>query len=324
VEDGLSKRARVGLNVRRGRASRALELIAHAESAGVASAWMTMGALGSDTLTLYAAAAVQTESIKLGTSIIPAFTREPFAVATQALVLDDLAPGRLLLGIGISHGPTMGGIYGVPFDRPLSRLREYLQVLRPILHEGEVEFRGEFYSVRGRLPGAPGTPVLISALGPKSFETAGELTDGAISWVTPLDYMYATALPAMERGAEKAGRERPDLVAHISVAFADNRAEAYQAARKELGIYTQMPFYQQMFAGAGYPLDSDNAYSDALLDQLVLIGDEDSVGERLQQLLGSGPEGAPRPGFDQLLVMPVPVTDRAEEEQRLIELLGRL
>ena len=316
MEDGLSKRERVGLNVRRGRASRAVELIAHAEKAGVSTAWMTMGAMGSDTLTLYAAAAVQTDSINLGTSIIPAFTREPFAVATQVLVLDDLAPGRLQLGIGISHGPTMGGIYGVPFDRPLSRLREYLQVLRPILHEGEVEFRGEFYSVRGRLPGAPGTPVLISALGPKSFETAGELTDGAISWVTPLDYMYETALPAMERGASKAGRERPDLVAHISVAFSDSREEAYAASRKELGIYSQMPFYQQMFAGAGYPLGSNNEFSDDLLDQLVFVGDEDSVGARLNQLLDSG--------FEQLLVMPIPVSDRTGEEQRLIELLGRL
>ena len=316
MEDGLSRRERVGFNVRRGRAGRAIELIAQAEAAGVSTAWMTMGAMGSDTLTLYAAAAVQTDAIKLGTSIIPAFTREPFAVATQALVLDDLAPGRLLLGVGISHGPTMGGIYGVPFDRPLSRLREYLQVLRPILHEGEVEFRGEFYSVRGRLPGAPGTPVLISALGPKSFETAGELTDGAISWVTPLDYMHDVALPAMERGAEKAGRERPDLVAHISVAFAGSREEAYAAARKELGIYSQMPFYQQMFAGSGYPLGSNNEYSDELLDQLMLAGDEDSVGERLNQFLDSG--------FDHLLVMPIPVSDRAGEEQRLIELLGRL
>ncbi|MEZ4520765.1 MAG: LLM class flavin-dependent oxidoreductase [Thermomicrobiales bacterium] len=316
MEDGLSKRERVGLNVRRGRASRAAELIVHAEQSGVSTAWMTMGAMGSDTLTLYAAAAVETETIKLGTSIIPAFTREPFTIATQVLVLDDIAPGRLLLGVGISHGPTMGGIYGVPFDRPLSRLREYLQVLRPVLHDGEVEFRGEFYSVRGRLPGAPGTPVLISALGPKSFETAGELTDGAISWVTPIDYMHETALPAMERGAEKAGRERPDLVAHISIAFADTREEAFEASRKELALYSQMPFYQSMFATAGYPLGSNNEFSDELLDQLVLTGDEDSIGEQLDKLLDSG--------FDRVIAMPIPVSDRTGEEQRLIELLGRL
>ncbi len=316
MEDGLTRRERAGFNVRRGRAGRAVELIGQAEAAGVSTAWMTMGALGSDTLTLYAACAVQTETIKLGTSIIPAFSRHPFAIATQVLVLDDLAPGRLLLGIGTSHGPTMGGSYGVPFDRPLSRLREYLQVLRPVLHDGEVEFRGEFYSVKGRLPGAPGTPVMISALGPKSFETAGELTDGAISWVTPFDYLHNTALPAMERGAGEAGRDRPPLIAHISVAFAGSREEAFEAARKELAIYSRMPFYQSMFAEAGYPLGSGNEFSDELLEQLIIYGDEDSVGERLVEMLGTG--------FDQVLGMPIPVSDRTGEELRLLELLGKL
>jgi F420-dependent oxidoreductase-like protein len=316
MEDGLTHRERAGFNVRRGRAGRAIELIAQAEDAGVSSAWMTMGGIGSDTPTLYAAAAVKTESIKLGTSIIPAFSRHPFAIASQALVLDDLAPGRLIIGIGTSHGPTMAGAYGVPFDRPLARLREYLKVLRPLLHDGEVEFRGEYYSVKGRLPGAPGTPVMISALGPKSFETAGELSDGAISWVTPFDYLRETALPAMERGAEKSGQARPPLVAHLGVAFAASREAAHEAARKELAVYGRLPFYQNMFAGSGYPVDADNQLSAALLDQLVLSGDEDSVGERLTGLLDGG--------IDRLLVSPIPVSDREGEEQRLIELLGKL
>jgi F420-dependent oxidoreductase-like protein len=316
VENRLTRRERAGFNVRRGRAGRAAELIAQAETAGVSTAWMTMGALGSDTLTIYAATAVQTERIILGTSIVPAFSRHPFALATQALVLDDLAPGRLRLGIGTSHGPTMAGSYGVPFDRPLARLREYVQVLRPILHEGEVEFRGEFYSVKGRLPGAPKTPILISALGPRSFEVAGEVTDGAISWVTPFDYLRERARPAMERGATKAGREVPPLVAHVSVALAGSREEAHEAARKELAVYTTLPFYQNMFAESGYPLDSGNNFSSELLDQLLVVGDDDSVTGRLAGLLDSG--------LDELLVMPVPVSDRMGEEQRLLEILGRL
>lgn len=317
MEDGLTVRQRIGFNVRRGRASRAIELIASTEQAGVDTAWMTMGAFGSDTLTLYAAAMVQTERVRLGASIIPAFTRHPFAMATQALVLDDLGPGRLRLGIGTSHGPTMAGNYGVPFDRPLSRLREYLQILRPLLHEGEVEFSGEFYDVKGGIPGTPKTPVLISALGAKSFETAGELTDGAISWLTPLDYLRQTAKPALERGAERAGRDTsPPLIAHVSVALAPDMASAREGARREFAMYGRMPFYQRMFAQAGYPLGSDGEYSDALLDQLMLAGDEDTVGERLTTLLNDG--------FDEVLVMPVPVSDREAEEQRILQLIGSI
>ena len=311
-----STRARVGFNVRRGRARRAIELIQRAEDAGVETIWMTMGAVGADTPTMYAAAAVQTERITLGTSIVPAFTRHPLALASQALVLDDLASGRVRLGIGTSHGPTMAGSYGMAFDRPLTQLREYLQVLRTVLHTGEVEFRGDYYSAKGRLPGAPGTPVLISALSPRSFELAGELSDGAISWLGPLDYLAATARPGLERGAQRAGRDDvPPLVTHISVTMTDDRAASRAAAQKELGYYPQLPFYANMFAEAGYPI-SDGVYSDELLDQLVIFGDDDGIAEQLADLLEQG--------FDELLVMPVPVDDREGEEARLIDLIGRL
>lgn len=315
MENELTLRQRMGFNVRRGRATRAAELIVAAEQAGVDTAWMTMGAFGSDTLTLYAATAVQTERIRLGASIIPAFTRHPFAMAAQALVLDDIAPGRLRLGIGTSHGPMMAGNYGLDFDRPLSRLREYLQVLRPLLHEGEVEFTGDFYQVKGRIPGTPKTPVLISALGERSFETAGELTDGALSWLTPFDYLRQTARPALDRGAQRAGRDDvPPLIAHVSVALAPDAGSAREGARREFAMYARMPFYQQMFAKAGYPLGSDGEYSDDLLDQLLVAGDEDTVGERLTALLDGD--------FDEIIVMPVPVSDREEEEQRILKLIG--
>lgn len=312
----LSRRQRVGFNVRRGRASRAAELIQKAEAANVAGIWMTMGAQGADTPTLFAAVAAQTERIQLGTSIIPAFTRHPMTLASQALVLDDLAPGRLRLGIGTSHRPAMAGIYGLPFDHPLSRLREYLQVLRPLLQEGEVDFSGEFYTVKGRLPGATKTPVLISALRPNAFETAGALTDGAISWVTPFDYLLEVSRPALERGASEAGREAPPLVAHVSAALTGTRDAAYEAARRELAMYGRTTFYQRMFADAGYPVGSGGEFSDELLGQLVVYGDEDDVAGQLAGLLERG--------FDELLVMPVPVDDREGEEGRLLDLIGKL
>jgi alkanesulfonate monooxygenase SsuD/methylene tetrahydromethanopterin reductase-like flavin-dependent oxidoreductase (luciferase family) len=116
--NGPSYRDRVGFNVRRGRATRAIELIQNAEAAGVQAVWMTMSSTGSDTPTIYAAAAVQTESITLGSSIVPAFTRQPLTLASQALVLDDLASGRVRLGIGCSHAADMAGRLGLPFDRP--------------------------------------------------------------------------------------------------------------------------------------------------------------------------------------------------------------
>jgi F420-dependent oxidoreductase-like protein len=309
-----SMRERIGFNVRRGRAGRALDLIKQADAAGVGTVWMTMGATSSDTPTIFAAAAVQTEQVKFGTGIVPAFTRHPLALATQALVIDDLAPGRLKLGVGTSHRPTIEGTYHLPFSQPLAQLREYVQVLRSILHEGSVSFSGEHYAADARFPGQIHVPVMVSALRENAFEMAGELTDGAISWLCPPHFLKSVAMPAMARGAERAKRDVPPLVAHVSVALQTDRAAVRESARKELGMYAGAPFYQRMFADAGFPLGPDGAYSDDLLDHLIMIGDDDAIAEQLQALLEDG--------IDELLVMLIPGQDQLSEEQRLLQIIG--
>jgi alkanesulfonate monooxygenase SsuD/methylene tetrahydromethanopterin reductase-like flavin-dependent oxidoreductase (luciferase family) len=309
-------RERVGFNVRRGRAGRAIELIRQAEAAGVATVWMTQSAVGADTPTTYAAAAVQTERVKLGTGIVPAFTRHPLALAGQALVIDDLAPGRLRLGIGTSHGPNFARPYGFTLDRPLDRLREYLQVLRGMLHEGRAQLNGEFYQVDARWSATPKTEILVSALRENAWELAGELSDGGISWLTPIDFLLTVAKPAMQRGAERAGRETPPLIAHVSVAFGTDRDAIRTNTRQQLGYYTRLPFYTSMFAAAGYPLGPGGEYSDDLLDHLVIAGNDDTLAEQLRGLLGRG--------LDELLVMLIHGEDQASEEQRLLRIIGGL
>lgn len=316
MADGVSARERVGFNVRRGRAGRALELIGQADAAGVGTVWMTMGGTSSDTLSIYAAAATQTEHVKFGTGIVPAFPRHPLALASQALVLDDLAPGRLKLGIGTSHRPTIEGAHHLPFDRPLAQLREYVEVLRPLLHEGSISYQGDYYAADARLPGRLDIPVMVSALRENAFEMAGEITDGAISWLCPMHYLKTRAIPAMERGADQAGRKRPPLVAHISVSLQTDRAVVRESARQMLGMYAGAPFYQRMFAAAGFPLGPDGAYSDELLDHLILVGDDDAIGEQLQTLLDDG--------IDELLVMLIPGPDQSSEEQRLLRVIGQM
>jgi F420-dependent oxidoreductase-like protein len=307
---------RVGFVVRRERADQTIEGIRAVEAAGLGTAWTIMGGTGKDTLTLYAAAAMRTERVKLGTGIVPAFTRHPIGLAGQALTLHELAPGRLRLGIGTSHAPTMRDALHLPFDRPLERLREYLMVLRPALQTGKVEFAGEFYRVEATLAGtAPETPVLIAALRPNAFELAGRLSDGAISWLCPVPYLLGVAKPALERGAAAAGRAAPPLVAAIQVMPEADRATAREAARRFLGRYGQLPFYAAMFATAGYPV-ADGRLSDALIDAIVVSGDDDAIGEQLQGLLDRG--------LDELLIGLVPGTDPLAEEARLLSILGRV
>ncbi|GCE21717.1 LLM class flavin-dependent oxidoreductase [Dictyobacter kobayashii] len=145
-------RERVGLVLDGSNAAQAVRTIVEAEGVGVRQIWMTQMPLSPDTLTTMAAAATQTNAIRLGTSIIPTYPRHPLTMAMQALAINDLAPGRLRLGIGPSHRPIIEGMYGIQMVKPLEHLREYVEILRGALWQGRVEHHGNFFNVNTTLP----------------------------------------------------------------------------------------------------------------------------------------------------------------------------
>ncbi len=296
--------------------TQAVDLIGRADRAGVGTVWTVMGAVGLDTLTLFAAAAERTDRITFGTAIVPAFTRHPLGLVTQVVALEGLAPGRLRLGIGTAHARTMVDVFHLDFARPLARLREYVEILRPTLQRGEAHVHGEYYQADVVIPNAPGTPVLVSALRAPAYELAGELTDGAISWLCPPAYLHRVALPALAAGAAEAGRERPPLVAHVPVALSADRAAVYAAAKEQLAGYASAPFYARMFADAGHPLEADGRIADGLLDALLVHGAPDEIARGLRQRLAGG--------LDEIMVSLLPMANRALEEDALLELLAEL
>jgi F420-dependent oxidoreductase-like protein len=309
----------VGFALRRPSPAAAIDMIVELASAGIETAWSTSGGVGGDTLTLFGAAAPRTSRILLGTSIVPTYPRHPTVLAAQALIVEGLAPGRLRLGIGPSHRPTMVDSYGLDMGRPLAHLREYLTVLRELLWDGRADFDGAYLRVHASLPSEappPRTPLPISALRVGAFRLAGEIADGGISWMSPVPYLIEQARPAMVAGAEAAGRARPPLIGHVPVAMHTDRNAVRAAARAQLSTYGQLPFYAGMFADAGYPVASDGTMSDALFDELVVSGDPDAIAQRLSAIQAAG--------VDEILVTHVPIDDRAGEEAALVGLLGRL
>lgn len=309
-------RERVGLSVSGINAAEAVSTIVAAEAAGVRQTWMIQTPPSPDTLTIFAAAAVQTTSVRLGTAIVPTYPRHPLTLVQQALAFGDLAPGRLRLGIGPSHQPTIEGTYGIPMTAPLEHLREYVEVLRAALWDGKVDHHGRFFKIKATLPRTPCTPILISALRTGAFQLAGEIADGAISWMCPVQYLLEKALPALQKGAARSGRSVPPMIAHIPVALGKDRQEVLAASRKQIGRYARLPFYANMFADAGFPVDPDGTMSDDLVDNLVVSGDEAAITSRITELLAGG--------LDELLVMPILVTDPADELKRLMGVIGRL
>ncbi len=296
----------IGVHLRRADSASTLAFARKADAAGIGTGWLTLGGPAFYSLTLFGAAATTTDQMALGTSIVPAFIQYPVKLATQARTIEELAPGRLRLGIGTSHGPSMGTL-GIPLDRPLDRLREYLRVIRPLLHEGSVEFSGDFYDVKLSAPNALGTPVLISALRENAWRLAGELSDGGISWVSPLDYLVDRMKPVMVAGAEAAGRDVPPLIAHVSIAPGVSREEARALGRAQLAVYPHLPFYRAMFADSGWPLaDGDTDWPTDLLDHLVISGSDDEITATLRHWLDRG--------VDELLVSPL-LPDGAGDRQ---------
>jgi F420-dependent oxidoreductase-like protein len=307
---------RIGLVVNTFRAKEAIQAIIEAERAGVRQLWTMQGPTTIDALTVLTVAATQTSTIRLGTSILPTYPRHPLTVVAQVSAFNELAPGRLRLGIGASHRPTIEGIYGIEMTAPLAHTREYVSVLRAALWTGKVDVHGHFYRVTASQPGTARVPILTSALGKGAFGMAGELADGALSWNCPVPYLLQAARPALEKGARQAGRAAPPLVAHIPVAFATDRQAVLAAAHKRLGTYGRLPFYRHMFAEAGYPVSEDGTLSDALIDSLVVSGDEQTIVTRLRDLLSSG--------LDELLLQPIPVNNEARERAHLAHLIGQL
>ena len=157
-----------------------------------------------------------------------------------------LAPGQFRLGVGPSHRPTIEAM-GINFNAPLGHLKESLQIL--------IEIMG-------------------LALRKGSFELCGAESNGAISWICPFDYLRDVALPAMQEGAKRAGRETPPLIAHAPVCVHDNADEVRTAVRAQV-MNPRLPFYQRMLVDAGYPEATEGTWSDGMIDGAVIWGDEE-------------------------------------------------
>ncbi|MGW7516501.1 LLM class flavin-dependent oxidoreductase [Streptomyces sp. NPDC054796] len=199
---------------------------------------------------LFAAAAGQTSSIRLGPSVTPVTLREPSLVAQALATLDELSNGR---AEGVLSSGNFGLLaqYGIDWARtkPLSRTKEALAVIRTLLDEGTITRDGEFYSYNGLFtfarPVQERLPLKLGAMrGPKSFEAAGELSDGCHHALSYTREAYDYAVHHIRAGAERAGKDwrALDIGAWVVFATGPDGARAKEAARSMVGIYaSSMP-----------------------------------------------------------------------------------
>jgi F420-dependent oxidoreductase-like protein len=263
------------------------ELAASTEAMGFAGMWLG-AAFGFDPIMALALAGNATSSIELGVAVVPTWPRHPLVMAQQAATASAACGGRFRLGIGPSHKPVMD-MYGIDFDRPISHLREYLDVLHALLHDGSVAHSGERYHVKAFLDvaDAPPPPVLLGVLREQMARLAGTHADGALCWLAPADYLREVVAPNLAKGAAEADRPTPPLIAELPCALTTDRDAVHEMAARDLGIYPHVPFYRAMFEAAGVALGS-RGWSDAMIDASVLYGDEDGLAVKVRALLDAG------------------------------------
>ena len=313
----MSQNTTIGVSVTAANAREAVDRIERLDDLGVGAAWLTSSGGGGEAMSVLAAAAATTDNIKLGTSIVQTWSRHPVTLVQQTQVIASLAPGRFRLGVGPSHQATMETMFGADFRAPIGHLREYLHILRSLLHTGAVEYEGRWYSANASISAPLDVPIMASALRPGAFRTCGELADGAISWVCPHFYLRDTAVPALRSGAESAGRPTPPLIAHAPVCVTEDLDAARDGVRARLGYFPSIPFYANMFAEAGFPGSPDSGWTNDMLDQVLIAGDEAAVAERVKTVMDWG--------ASELLATPIPCGDDPDAtEDRTLRLLAEL
>jgi F420-dependent oxidoreductase-like protein len=242
---------------------------------GFASFWLPQ-IFGMDALTALAVAGREVPGIELGTAVVPTYPRHPAMLAAQALTTQAIIGGRLALGIGLSHQVVIESMFGLSFDKPARHMREYLEILVPLVHSGSVSFAGETLTghVGLDVKGATPFPILVAALGTKMLELAGTVADGTVTWMTGPATIESHIVPTITVAAERAGRPAPRVGVGLPVCVTDDEAAARERAASLFEIYGTLPSYRAMLdrEGAGGPSD------------VALVGDEAAVSAQIERL----------------------------------------
>lgn len=236
----------------------ALQRVEAAERLGYESVYITHIS-GRDGPTALMAYAARSQRVRLGTGVMPIYSRTPVATAQSFATLDESSGGRAVIGLGVSHRVVVEGWYGQSIDKPVREMREYVAIVRAALAgedppQGE-RFRSNFHF--GGFTPRPEIPIYVAALSPAMLRLAGEIADGTMLWLCNPDYVRDVVLPCIAEGRERAGKPLDgfDVVAAVPSAVTSEPDEARARLRSELVTYFTLPFYRAMIERSGFEDD---------------------------------------------------------------------
>ena len=252
--------------------------MARAAELGYGTLWAGEGA-GRDPFAQLAAVADAAGSMALGTSIVNIYGRDAMASRMGAMTLHELTGGRFALGLGVSHVHLVEKLRGHAYEKPYTRMREYLSSYRRLPYRGPVLASGDGQSAE--------PPLLIAALGPRLLELAATETDGTLPF-----FVTAERIAWMREqldAAAPADRPRPVIATALAVVVEASPAVAREAGRAWMQPYGRAENYQRSLAAQGFePADWEPPYSDRLVDALVAWGTAEQVRARIADFHAAG------------------------------------
>jgi F420-dependent oxidoreductase-like protein len=236
-----------------------------------------------DSIALAGLVGAAVPGLGVGTAVVPINPRHPLTLAAAAQTAQAAAHGNFSLGLGLGHRDMEREAFGLSFDKPVRRLREYLTVLRSILNEGRAEFEGELLTanVKGWPVGVQGgsaVPLYVAAMGPLALAAAGELADGTMPSLAGPRTIGEFIVPTITKAAVAAGRPEPRVIACVNVLVSDNVDTARAEAAQKLAFYDASPVYQNVMAREGV----------ASASELAVVGNVESVIAQIKGLYNAG------------------------------------
>ena len=255
--------------------------VAEVAEQGFASYWLPQ-IFGYDAITVLSMVGREVDGIELGTAVVPTYPRHPMMLAAQALTASAASGGRFSLGIGLSHQFVIEHMWGYSFDKPVRHMREYLTILKALLDDRAVQFKGESLSASAGLTIAPEVPapkVLVAALGTQMLRLTGRMADGTITWMTGPATLAEHTVPTLKSATAESGRpEAFRVVAGFPVCVTDDADAARARAANVFAVYGQLPSYRAMLDREGLDGPAD----------LALVGDEKTVRADIERVAAAG------------------------------------
>jgi F420-dependent oxidoreductase-like protein len=310
-----------------------LECVRAADACGYDSFWMPE-AWERDAFTILTDLAAHTQRIHLATGIINVFSRSPALIAMSAATLDEISDGRFRLGLGTSGARVIEDFHGIKFHKPLTRIKETIQIVRLLLQGARMDFSGECFELRrfrlGFKPIRADLPIYVAALTPRSLRQAGEVADGWLPTHWPLE-RFQDGLAQIRAGAEALGRDltRFEIAPFVNVVVTEDVVSGRNRARLPLAYYVggMGDYYHASLNRLGFGAEADRvrdlwqagrrkdaiaAISDQMVDAIAICGSLELCRTRLDETFAFGAT---------LPLVPIPGEGSTTEKCRVIESL---